>query len=283
MIRVDGNQIIALSKFTNYMKKVQIMGILNLTPDSFYDGDKRKLISNSNDLDKAFKKVLNADIIDVGGESSRPGSKEISYHEEIDRISVFNDFLKEHRNKVFSIDTYKPEVAQYALDNGYSMINDIYAGRYSNKMFELAASYKVPIVLMHMRGSPENMQKHTKYDSLLDNILNFFDERITEANHNGVLDENIILDPGVGFAKHRKDNYLIIKNIGRIKKMGYKVLIGLSRKSFLSSCKDSPEDRLLGTMIMNTIAFINGVDILRVHDVEDTIYGINVLHEYINS
>ncbi|MAV64052.1 MAG: dihydropteroate synthase [Candidatus Marinimicrobia bacterium] len=266
------------------MKKVQIMGILNLTPDSFYDGDIDRL-RNYELVKKSFDHISDSDIIDVGGESSRPASKPISFEQEIDRIATIDDIVKKNCNsKIFSIDTYKPKVAEYAIENGYKMVNDIFAGRYKKGMFELVSNYNIPIVLMHMRGTPVDMQKYIKYDSLIDNILSFFDERVAEAKKFGILDKNIILDPGIGFAKGALDNYLIIKNIHRIKKLGYKVLIGLSRKSFLSIENTiSANNRLLESVVMNSISYLNGADILRVHDVLETRRGINVLRNYIKS
>ena len=260
------------------MNKIQIMGILNATPDSFYDGNEKEL-SNSN-IENKFNKIIDADIIDVGGESTRPGSKKIDPDTEIKRIEPLNEMVKNESN-LFSIDTYKYEVAKYALDNGYGMINDIYAGRYDSRIFELASEYKVSMVLMHMQGNPENMQINIKYDSIIDNIINFFEERVKVALSYGISPENIILDPGIGFGKTIMDNFLIIKHINDFKKLGFKILLGMSRKSFLTFNNNKPEERLASTLSMNTIAIINGVDILRVHDVADTLNSLSVINNYI--
>ena len=260
------------------MKKVKIMGVLNLTPNSFYDGDK-KILKDSQSLADRLDSLKYSDIIDVGCESSRPGAKPISDEEEINRLSKFINTID--KKTFFSIDTYKYKVAQYALMNGFSMINDIYAGRFdNNKMFEVASDFNVPIVLMHMKGNPENMQKNTKYVSVIDNICAFFEKRISMAKDYGILDRNIILDPGIGFGKSSDDNFRIVKNIGKFKEIGYSVLIGLSRKSFLSFKKDDPSDRLSATISMNTLSILNGADIIRVHDSFEAMKMKNVLTKY---
>jgi len=260
------------------MKKVKIMGVLNLTPDSFYDGDKDLLINQQKFADK-MKNLSGSDIIDIGCESSRPSAKPISEKEEIDRLSKIINIIS--KNYLLSIDTYKYEVAKYALGNGFRMINDIYAGRYDdNKMLELASEFNVPIVLMHMKGNPLNMQNNTSYDSIIDNICAFFEERIGIAKDYGISDNNIILDPGIGFGKSLDDNFVIVKNIDKFKKTGYKVLIGLSRKAFLAYKNDTPKDRLSATIAMNTLSIINGADIIRVHDSLEAIKMRNTLIKY---
>ena len=258
------------------------MGVLNLTPDSFYDGDS-KILQDKSHLELKFKKLIEADIIDVGCESSRPGSVPVSQEEEIERLSCMIDLLKQKKN-VLSIDTYKHNVAEYALKHGFSMINDIYAASYEdNKMFEIAAKYNVPIILMHMKGTPLDMQKKIHYNSLIDDILFFFEERIKVADTYGISSDNIILDPGIGFGKSYEDNFKIIKNIDKFKRLGHKVLIGLSRKSFLNQNAGSPKGRLSATIAMNTISAINGADILRVHDIKECVETIAVLEKYFNS
>ncbi|MAX10083.1 MAG: dihydropteroate synthase [Candidatus Marinimicrobia bacterium] len=260
------------------MKKVKIMGVLNLAPDSFYDGH-RDILLNKQKLASRLAFLKDSDIIDVGCESSRPGAKPISEKEEIERLSTLINST--NKDSFFSIDTYKYKVAKYALENGFKMINDIYAGRFDdNKMLELASDFKVPIVLMHMKGDPVNMQRDTSYDSVIDNICSFFDERISVAKDYGIVDKNIILDPGIGFGKSIDDNFSIVKNIDKFKRIGYKVLIGLSRKSFLSYKGDTPEDRLSATIAMNTLSVLNGADIIRVHDPSESIKMKDVLIKY---
>jgi len=261
------------------MEKVKIMGVLNLTPDSFYDGHAQNL-SNQEYLKKKIEELSASDIIDVGCESSRPGANSISIDSEIHRLSLLDSIIGDFNN-CFSIDTYKYQIAERALKNGFQMVNDIYAGRYDdNKMFEVVANFNVPIVLMHMKGAPLNMQENIKYDSLIDDILYFFDERIKKAKEYGISENNIIIDPGIGFGKTFKDNFTIIKNIDRFKSFGHKLLIGLSRKNFLIYKEDSPIDRLSATITMNAISIINGANIIRVHDVSESIKMINALKQY---
>ena len=259
------------------MKKVKIMGVLNITPDSFYDGDKDLLVNQKKLSDKMIS-LAGSDIIDVGCESSRPNAKPISEKEEIDRLSKVIDVIS--NDKFLSIDTYKYEVARYALSNGFRMVNDIYAGKYDDRMLELASDFNVPIVFMHMKGNPSNMQNDTFYDSIIDDICYFFEERISMAKDCGISDSNIILDPGIGFGKSLDDNFIIVENINKFKKIGYKVLIGLSRKAFLAYKNDTPKDRLSATITMNTISVINGADIIRVHDSFEAIKMRDTLMRY---
>ena len=258
------------------------MAILNVTPDSFSDGGQFVTVDAA--LTQVERLVLaGADIIDVGCESSRPGSKSIDINSELDRLSFFLNAVNLDLNVCFSIDTYKYQVAEYALKNGFKMINDIYAGQYDdNKMFEVASKFDVPIVLMHMRGTPLDMQNNTEYNSVIDSILCFFDERISKAQEYGIPEKNIILDPGIGFGKKIEDNFKIIKNIDQFKSLGYKVLIGLSRKNFLIYKKDLPADRLSATVVMNSVSVLNGADIIRVHDVLENIKMVNILKQYVS-
>jgi len=251
---------------------IKIMGILNITPDSFYDG-KDNLTINSHRA--CLENIKDADIIDVGCESSRPGAKEVSYEEEIHRLNSFIPLIQEYPDKIFSIDTYKFEVMKHALSNGFSMVNDIKAGRSSNEIFNFVAEQDCKIVLMHMQGSPETMQINPKYDSIIDTIISFFEERVNEAIKYGIKEKNIILDPGIGFGKTIENNDDIIRNIKHIKKMGFDILMGISRKSFLQYKNDKPSDRLPATLGVTAIMAKMGVDIIRVHDVKDTISMLN--------
>ena len=243
------------------------MGILNLAPDSFYDG-------NSNiDIPFLKKKIQNfkyADMIDVGAESTRPFSDVISVDEEINRLSIFMD-MKDNINKTLSIDSYKPEVIKYALDRGFHIINDISGGGEDNANIKLAAKYDVPIIIMHMQGKPKTMQLEPKYDNVIDDIISFFENKIDiMKNEFQLKDEQIIIDPGIGFGKTKEDNYLILDNIDKFKQFGFPVLIGLSRKSFLSIGRDKPEDRKSASLAAQSIAISNGADCIRTHDVEET-------------
>jgi len=252
--------------------KVKIMGILNITPDSFYDG--RENISLSENR-KKVEEIKSADIIDIGCESSRPGSKEVPLSIEVERLDTIIPLIKDYPDKIFSIDTSKYEVANYALNNGFTIVNDITAGLNNNKIFSLVADSNCKIVLMHMQGDPETMQLDPKYDSIMDTIISFFEERIETAIKKGIKEENIILDPGIGFGKRIADNDAIIRNIKQIKKMGFKVLIGISRKSFLQYNNDTPSDRLSATLGVTALLVNSGIDIIRVHDVDKTISMLN--------
>ena len=247
--------------------KTKIMGILNITPDSFYDG-----IPNisEKEISSKFKKIMDADIIDIGCESSRPGASQIVSEKEIERFKLFLPFLKRNKSKIFSIDTCKYDVAKFAIENGVKIINDISAAKNNPKMLSLAAEYDTKIILMHMQGSPDMMQKNPKYSSLMDTLESYFEERISLALKYNIKLENIIIDPGIGFGKRISDNDEIIQNISRLKIFSCPILIGISRKSFLQYGNDTPQDRLPATLGATVIAVKNGVDIVRVHDVLET-------------
>ena len=243
------------------------MGILNLTPDSFYDGNPN---INSNFIKDKLETYKYADIIDVGAESTRPFSDAISINEEINRLSIFMD-IKDSINKTLSIDSYKPEVIKYALNNGFDIINDISGGGDNNINIQLASEYNVPIIIMHMLGKPKTMQLEPKYDNVIDDIISFFEHKIDIMKNKFQLkDEQIIIDPGIGFGKTKEDNYLILDNVARFKSLGFSVLIGLSRKSFLAIGDDKPEDRKSASLAAQMIAISNGADYIRTHDIEET-------------
>ena len=243
------------------------MGILNLTPDSFYDGN---LNITSNFLKDKLEAFKYADIIDVGAESTRPFSDAISIDDEINRLSVFMA-IKDSVNKVLSIDSYKPEVIKYALNNGFDIINDISGGGEDNANIQLASEYNVPIIIMHMQGKPKTMQLEPKYDNVIDDIMIFFENKIDlMKNEFQLKDEQIIIDPGIGFGKTKEDNYLILDNVAKFKSLGFPVLIGLSRKSFLAVGDDKPEDRKSASLAAQSVAISNGADCIRTHDIEET-------------
>ena len=240
------------------------MGILNVTPDSFYDGSE---YNNGQHLIKQLDELYNADIIDIGAESSRPGAKAVPLKEELKRIDNTIPYLS-NRNNTYSIDTYKPQIADFALKNGFSIINDITAAS-SNKMFDIAAKHSSKIILMHMQGNPKNMQLNPHYENIIDDICSFFEKRLEVALNHGLSEDQLIIDPGIGFGKSVTDNDKILNSISEFKKLGFPVLIGLSRKSFLNCDNDAPRDRLSTTIAANTLTIINGADIIRVHDVKE--------------
>jgi len=254
--------------------KPLIMGIVNMTPDSFFDGGKY----NSND--KAIKKIEGmiengASIIDIGGCSTRPGSDFISISNEWNRIKdIINDSIKTFPNIIISVDTYRAEIAKRALEEGASIINDVSGGSYDSNMFRILSNYKVPYVLMHLRGTPKTMNLKLNYKNLMTELMLFFSKKIDILNKFGIND--IILDPGFGFAKNYNQNYDILKNLSLLNKFNLPILVGLSRKSFVKKkFGSSDRDSLNGTIELNKIAVDNGANILRVHDVKEHALIIN--------
>jgi len=253
-----------------------IMGILNLTPDSFSDGG--QFSSKEEAVEFALKMEEDgADIIDIGGESTRPGAEPVSLEEELDRvIPVIKDIRK--KSDVFiSIDTYKSEVARAALSNGADIVNDISGLRFDSKMPKVVAKNNAALVLMHLKGTPQNMQDNPEYTNIYDEILNYLETSIEKAKKAGVPKNKIILDPGIGFGKHWEDNYLILKHLKEFKSTGYPLMIGPSRKSFIGNLLDLPvNQRLEGTLATVTAGIIKGADLVRVHDVREVTRAVKI-------
>lgn len=243
---------------------VRIMGILNATPDSFYTESRCMRVEEA--LEKANKMIrAGVDILDVGGESSRPFSQRIDAKEELERVIPIIDALKDLQIPI-SIDTYKPIVAEKAIEHGAEMINDI-SGFRNREMINIAREYEVPVVIMHMKGRPENMQNYAKYKDIFREIYGFLKIKSNELA--SILGKDkIVIDPGIGFGKSVTDNYLIIKYLNIFRSLGYPILIGTSRKSFIGKVLDKqPEERLFGTIATLASSIIFGASILRVHDV----------------
>jgi|TARA_B110000196_G_C21068564_1_gene626239 dihydropteroate synthase len=255
------------------------MGILNVTPDSFSDGG--QFTSSQQATDFAIKMINEgADIIDIGGESSRPGAKPVPLDEELKRIKPVIKSIREQTDCLISIDTYKASVAEAAIDLGADIINDITSLSYDQSMANLVSTRKVPIILMHMQGSPQNMQLNPSYNNLINDLIIFFKTKIEIANKAGILDNMIIIDPGIGFGKSVEDNFEIIRELKQIKAMGYPILLGPSRKSFIGEALNLPvKDRLEGTMASITVGIINGANIVRVHDVIETKRTVLILEK----
>lgn len=252
-----------------------VMGILNVTPDSFSDGG--LYADSSSAVAQALRMVSEgADIVDIGGESTRPGAAPIPEKEELRRVIPIIKKLR--RRKKFrvpiSIDTMKPEVARAALDAGANILNDV-GGFRDEGMIHVAAEFDVPVVVMHMRGTPQTMQKAPRYGDVVQDILSFFKNRIAVLKKSGV--KKIILDPGIGFGKKVRHNLEILKNISVFKRLGYPVLIGLSRKSFLGrSLKLDVDNRIYATVAANALLIWNGADIIRVHDVKENLTAVKL-------
>ncbi|MDY0361402.1 MAG: dihydropteroate synthase [Desulforegulaceae bacterium] len=262
-------------------KKTLVMGVINITPDSFSDGGKY------NTLEKALlhaKQLINdgADILDVGGESTRPFSKPVSLEEELDRVIPVIENLKKITEIPISIDTNKAVVAKKALFAGASIINDISAMTFDPKMADVASQSNCPIILMHMLGTPENMQNNPLYTDLFDELLKFFKERIQYSLKKGIKKENIILDPGIGFGKTLEHNLLIIKNLEILSNLELPVLIGTSRKTFIRKLvkkDDLPNDKdvVTGSVASVCAGVLNGAKIVRVHDVKETKAALKII------
>lgn len=247
-----------------------IMGILNMTPDSFSDGGQFKYHDQA--IDYALEMVKEgASIIDIGGESTRPGAKAVQLEEELMRTIPIIEAIRLKSDCLISIDTYKSKVAKAALDAGADMVNDISGLTFDHNMAALAAERNVPVIIMHIKGKPGDMQKNPNYDNLIKEIKAFFEVQIAIAKRAGIDSGNIILDPGIGFGKLLEDNFEIIRELGQISTMGYPVLLGPSRKSFIGFALDLPiEERMEGTLASITAGVINGAKIVRVHDIRAT-------------
>ena len=261
--------------------KPKIMGILNVTPDSFYDGG----VFNSE------KKVLNqvhtmidegVDIIDIGGYSSKPGAENISLDTELKRVIPYIEIIKKNFEDIpISIDTFRSKVAKEAVNHGAEIINDISSGDLDQTMFETVSELKVPYIMMHMKGKPIDMQINPVYKNLVVDISENLSKKIFEARTKGIND--IIIDPGFGFGKTVNDNYILLKNLSFFKELGCPILVGISRKSMIYKVLNTdPQNSLNGTTCLNTISLMNGANILRVHDVKQAKEVVD-LYESLNS
>ncbi|OGC86216.1 MAG: dihydropteroate synthase [candidate division Zixibacteria bacterium RBG_19FT_COMBO_42_43] len=247
------------------------MGVLNVTPDSFSDGG--KFLS----LDKAIAQALKmveegVDIIDIGGESTRPGSQPVTLKEETQRVIPVIETLVKKIQIPISVDTYKSQIALKAMEAGAELINDISGLRFDSEMVKLAAKYNVPVVIMHIKGTPQNMQESPYYENVLKEIKDYFEERVNFADSMGIQEQNLILDPGIGFGKRFEDNLAILKNLKEFKKLDRPILVGLSRKSFIGKILDLPvEERLEGSLGALACSIMQGANIARVHDVKESV------------
>ena len=248
-----------------------IMGILNATPDSFSDGGRFNTTKKA--TNHALKMIDDgADIIDIGGESTRPGSKQIFLNEEINRtIPIIKSLRKLNDSILISIDTSKSEVARQAMEEGADIINDVTSYNNDLNMPEIARKYEAGIILMHMQGTPENMQIDPSYDNVIGEVSEFLNKKIFDSIESGILKESIIIDPGIGFGKNINQNLTLLKNLDKFTKV-HPTLIGLSRKSFIGKIigEKDPKGRLAGSLGATAFSIIQGAHILRVHDVKET-------------
>ena len=255
-----------------------IMGILNITPDSFYDGgfynSEKKIIAQ-------VKKMINdgASIIDIGGYSSRPGAEDISVETELSRVlTVIKAIKHKFPETLISIDTFRSEVAKKAVKAGADIINDISGGSLDKKMFNTVSELNVPYIIMHMKGNPRNMIKKTKYEYVLKEIIRYFSKKIHLATKAGIKD--IIIDPGFGFAKNVEQNFNILNNLDYLKYLDKPILIGVSRKSMIyKTLEVTPKDALNGSTVLHTISLLKGAKIIRTHDVKEANEAIKLVSQ----
>lgn len=254
----------------------KVMGIINITPDSFYDGGKS--FSEKNILNQAEKMLSDgATFLDIGGYSTRPNAEEISENEETKRaVSAIELILNKFPQALISIDTFRSEVARTSVDSGAVMVNDVSGGTLDNNMFNIIAALKVPYILMHMRGTPKTMSKLTDYKDVTFDVLKDLSEKIASARSAGIND--IIVDPGFCFAKTREQNFVLMNNLELFQNLDVPVLVGISRKSFIQKTLGVDATQALnGTTSLNTIALLKGASFLRVHDVKEAVECVKLI------
>lgn len=264
-----------------YLSQPKIMGIINITPDSFFSGSRS---TSEKEILQNTERMLNegADFLDLGAYSSRPGADDISVEEELKRmIPAVKLIMNNFPEAVLSIDTFRSEVAAESIENGAAMINDISAGKLDKEMLPTIAKYQVPYIMMHMKGTPQTMKDLNQYEDLVGDILFYFSERIKAARDLGIND--IIIDPGFGFAKNIEQNYELFSKLEIFKNIELPLLVGISRKSMLwKKLGISANEALNGTTALNAIALIKGANILRVHDVKEAVECIKITGELTN-
>ena len=261
------------------LSQPKVMGILNLTPDSFYDGGKHT--SEQTILEKVEKMLLDgATFIDIGGYSSRPGATHITEEEELNRVlQGINLVLKHFPDTLISVDTFRSSVARQAIESGAALVNDISAGNLDHQMFRTVADLQVPYIMMHMPGTPQTMQKLTHYEDIIQEIILYFSKKIVELRELHLND--LIIDVGFGFGKTFEQNFLLLKNLSVFKIIGVPILAGISRKSMLyKTLGIDVGEALNATTVANTLALVNGAGILRVHDVKEAVEAIKIFQKY---
>lgn len=254
----------------------KVMGILNLTPDSFFDGGMYK---DETSILKRIENMLNdgASFIDIGAYSSRPGADHVPEGEELRRIiPILELILKHFPDTLISIDTFRSRVASESINHGAAIINDIAAGNLDPEMFATVAKHQVPYIMMHMKGTPQSMQKEATYDDLIKDLRYYFSKKIQEATSQKIND--IIIDPGFGFAKTMEQNYTLLNHLELFQTFGLPILIGLSRKSMIYKVlKATPQEALNGTTALHAIALLKGANIIRAHDVKETVECVKLV------
>ena len=248
-------------------RQTYLMGVLNITPDSFSDG------GDYNNLEEASQRAATlveagADILDIGGQSTRPGAKQISPEEELERVIPIIKRIRKHLNIPISVDTTRAEIAQQAVRAGADIVNDISGGMFDADMLTTVAELEVPIILMHIRGTPETMQQMTDYEDLVGEIIAVLEERLSAAETAGIARSRLLIDPGIGFGKTAEQNLELLRQLDQFQRLGVPILVGTSRKSFIGKIinQDDPKQRVWGTASTCCAAIAQGADILRVHD-----------------
>jgi len=258
------------------LSTAKVMGILNLTPDSFYDGG--KLTSEKDILSQTDKMLTEgATFLDLGGYSSRPGAAFVSEEEELKRVlPVVTLLLKSFPKALLSIDTFRSNIAKQCIDSGAAMVNDISGGTMDENMFKVISELQVPYIMMHMRGTPETMMQNTEYKDITKELLFYFSEKTAKAKTYGIND--FIVDLGFGFSKNIEQNFVLLSNLELFKNLNAPLLVGISRKSMIHKTLEiSPNDALNGTTALHSIALYKGASILRVHDVKEAVECINLI------
>jgi len=256
----------------------KVMGVINITPDSFYSGS--RVTDEKNIIRTAVKMAEDgADILDIGGYSSRPGADDISVEEEKRRVlKAIRIVSREMPDKIISVDTFRAEIAREAISAGAHIINDISGGEADNNMYGYVEKMNVPYIMMHMQGNPRTMQKNPVYDDVVADILKWFGERIFRLQSAGVKD--IIIDPGFGFGKTVDQSFEMLQRLGDFSVADLPLLVGISRKSLIwKTLNITPEEALNGTSVLNAVALLNGADILRVHDVREAVQAVRLIKE----
>jgi dihydropteroate synthase len=261
----------------HYLEDTELVGIINVTPDSFYPesrySDKEKIV-------RAISRMVDMGlrIVDIGGESSRPGSEPVPYSTEIDRVvPVIEEVKSNFPDLLISVDSYHPETVEAAMNAGADILNDI-SGLENPKLLHTASRYQAAVIIMHMQGRPKNMQKNPHYVNVIKEVSSFLFERARKAIAGGIDKRSIVIDPGIGFGKNHEDNLELLRNIDVFIRSGYPVLVGHSRKSFIGNILDLPvEERLEGTLAITAYLFLKGVNFIRVHDIEQNQKVIRVL------
>jgi dihydropteroate synthase len=265
---------IICGKYTLEFNKTLIMGILNVTPDSFSDGN--LFLETKKAVEHAKQMVKDgADIIDIGGESSKPGSDPVSEEEELKRVKPVIEALAKELNAPISIDSYKPKVVDECIKSGASLVNDI-NGLRNQEMINVAAKHKVPVIIMHMQGDPKTMQENPQYNDIILELKEFFNQQLKKAREAGI--NGIVLDPGIGFGKTLEHNLQIVKRLNEFKELNCPILIGPSRKSFIGKISGlDVGERLEGTLASVSISIMKGANIVRVHDVKECKRAVEVV------